>query len=263
MSAPEDAAKPGDLVDRYLDELTSRLRGPARRVRRVLAETEEHLRDAVDSRVAGGMSVEEAERAALHDFGTAAYVAAAMNQADSATSRPLVLRAGLETLAGLAALGMVVVGVAGVMGRLLAAVTSTETMFGAPASADLPAASCRHWLAVQPSATTCHQAATLESASDQTAGMIALGLLGLLTVTALAVLRRRTPHAHVLPAFLAPTIAATAFGAAGVGLAALAASNAVIFSTWGQGLWWTSACCSLLAALACASFSARALIRTS
>ena len=34
-------------IDRYLDQLLSELRGSATDVRRILAETEEHLRDAV------------------------------------------------------------------------------------------------------------------------------------------------------------------------------------------------------------------------
>ena len=43
-----------DLIEGYLDRLLGHLRGSAHDVRRILAETEEHLRDATAELVAAG-----------------------------------------------------------------------------------------------------------------------------------------------------------------------------------------------------------------
>ncbi len=44
-----------DPIERYLDQLLIHLRGSARDVRRILSETEEHLRDAVSEAMAAGV----------------------------------------------------------------------------------------------------------------------------------------------------------------------------------------------------------------
>ncbi len=250
------------LVEQYLDTLADRLHGSVRDVRGMLAESQAHLLDAVHAYVADGLTPDDAQSAALRDFGDATLVAASMNQAAWSRSRRFVLRETGQLLVGLAAIGMVVVGVAGVVARLLATAISTEAIFGIPAHADVSAASCAHWLSVQSSATTCQQAGTLEAATDQTAGMVLTGTLGLLLLVGLVVVRRRRPQPRVLPPVLAPAIATTAFGAAAIGLAALAASDAIILSSWGRGLWWTSAACSLGAGCVGAGWLWRAVSRS-
>ena len=54
-----------DLIEGYLDQLLTHLRGSAHDVRRILSETEEHLRDATTEQVAAGASEEEAQRRAI------------------------------------------------------------------------------------------------------------------------------------------------------------------------------------------------------
>jgi hypothetical protein len=61
-----------EAIERYLDELLVQLRGSPRIVRRVLAEAESHLQDAV----AAGMDADEA----ISRFGNAPVVAAASNR---------------------------------------------------------------------------------------------------------------------------------------------------------------------------------------
>ena len=51
-----------DLIEAYLDQLLTHLRGSAHDVRRILSETEEHLRDATAEQVAAGATEEEAHR---------------------------------------------------------------------------------------------------------------------------------------------------------------------------------------------------------
>ena len=56
-------------VDRYLDPLLAELRDSAADVRRVLAEVEDHLRDAVRAGAAIGLPEDEAEARAVERFG--------------------------------------------------------------------------------------------------------------------------------------------------------------------------------------------------
>jgi hypothetical protein len=51
-----------NLIEGYLDQLLTHLRGWAHDVRRILSETEEHLRDVTAELEAAGASREEAQR---------------------------------------------------------------------------------------------------------------------------------------------------------------------------------------------------------
>lgn len=238
-----------DRIEAYLDELTARLRGSSTYVRRMVAEAEEHLVDAVETRVADGDTRVAAEEAALAEFGAAATVAGEVNRAAWRDARPAILRDVMETGLRLVGVGMAVIGVAGVTARIVAAVTTTNSVFGAPAASSPSAGDCAHWLSLHPSAPSCRAAAAMEAAADQTLGMIATGVLGVLLLVALFVVHRRWPSPPMLPRILGPTVAATAFLAAAAGLFALAVSDVVVLWTWGSGLWWTCAACSLGAAL--------------
>jgi hypothetical protein len=59
-----------DLVEEYLDELYTKLRGSPRQGRRLLAEAEDHLRQGVDEGLAGGLSLAEAQQHAVSSFGS-------------------------------------------------------------------------------------------------------------------------------------------------------------------------------------------------
>jgi MYXO-CTERM domain-containing protein len=249
-----------DPIEDYLDALAAGLHGSPAYTRRVVAEAEEHLRDAVDAHMRAGRSRQDAVAAALSDFGSAVTVADRLNGSLWTSSRSAVLGETAETAVRLGAVGMVAVGFAGVGARVLASATSTHAVFGLPTDASPSAAQCTHWLAVHPAATSCRAAAAMEASSDQTSGMLAVGLLGLLLLVVLTAWRRRRPRAaSLLPAVLAPTVAATAFGAAGLGLVTLAGSNAMIFATWGRGLWWVSAACSLAGATIAGAVALRRL----
>src|ERR1022692_118220 len=62
-------------VERYLDEMFNRLAGTGAPGRRVLAETEDHLRAAVAAGLAKGLAERQAEHEAVVRFGSAARVA--------------------------------------------------------------------------------------------------------------------------------------------------------------------------------------------
>jgi hypothetical protein len=251
-----------DRVGSYLDELAGRLHGSPHHARRVLVEAEAHLADAIEANLRAGMDPDAAEAAALSVFGTAAEVASAVNTAGWPRARRSALRDAARLLLRLTAAGMIVIGLAGGAARGLAALTSTGTVFGLPAGARPSAASCAHWLAVQPTAHSCQQAGTLEASSDLTMVMGAVGVLGVLLLALVVLTDRRFPVPRVLPSVLGPAIGASAFGAAAVGLAVLAANDTVLFAAWGSGLWATDAAVSLLAALACGWLLLRAVSRT-
>ncbi|MGI9022092.1 MAG: HAAS signaling domain-containing protein [Acidimicrobiales bacterium] len=67
---------PGEPVEAYLAAFAHHLGVTPRRRRRILEETENHLRDAADELVAGGASVTAAQVAAIKRFGSAKAAAA-------------------------------------------------------------------------------------------------------------------------------------------------------------------------------------------
>jgi len=56
------SAPGGDLVEDYLDQLYARLRCAPRDARRILAEAEDHLREAVSDGLAAGLTETEAQQ---------------------------------------------------------------------------------------------------------------------------------------------------------------------------------------------------------
>ena len=249
-----------DVVQRYLDELAVRLHGPAAQVRRVLAETEAHLYDGVDASASSVADPELAQAEAVARYGSPAQVAAAVNQAAwTRVRRPLVV-AATATLVRLTAAGLIAMGITGLVARVVAAVSSTAAVYGFPAGVRPSASSCRYWLSIHPAVAGCRQAATLEASADVTLTLGGAGVLGVCVCLALAVRRRRGAHpVVVLPPVLGPALGAALFALAAIGTALLAASDAVVLSTWGAGLYWTAAATCTAAALGSTGLLIRAL----
>ncbi len=158
-----------------------------------------------------------------------------------------------------AAAGLLAMGVVGLLARTATALTSTSAVFGLPAGAPMPAASCRHWLAVQPSAATCQDAATLEASADLTLGLAVAGAVGLLLAILVVVRHRRNrPRTGRVPASAGPALAVVVFGLGAISTAMLAADDAVILSLWAAGLFWVAAATCALAALGSALLLVRA-----
>lgn len=238
-----------DVVQRYLDELAVRLHGPAAQVRRVLAETEAHLYDGVDASASYAADPELAQAEAVARYGSPAQVAAAVNQAAWTRVRRPVVVAATATLVRLTAAGLIAMGITGLVARVVAAVSSTAAVYGFPAGTQPPVSSCRYWLSVHPGIVGCQHAAALEASSDVTLTLGAAGLLGAFVALALAAHRPRSARPVVLPPALGPAVGAAVFGLAAVGSAVLAASDAVVLSTWGAGLYWTAAATCAAAAV--------------
>jgi hypothetical protein len=255
-----------DPIDAYLDELLSRLRGPASYVRRVLGEAEAHLRDAVDEQTASGTELAEARRVSILRFGTPAQVAATANRSIAGETAAQALGALAWAAAWMVAVGLASVGISAVLARALALLTSQAFVFGVPTGAVLSPQRCAHWLSVQPSAATCSQAAMLENASDTFQLYTGAATIGILLIGGAfmlrAILRRAQGSAppRILPVAVVPAIGATVFGGTGAALLSAGLSNMMLPGIWGRGLWLVEAGVAILVALIYAVIFARAVL---
>jgi hypothetical protein len=118
-----------DIVEEYLDELFVALRGQPRQVRRMLAETEEHLRLTIIDDLARGTPAEDATVAAVARFGGAAEVARAWNASTPAEPMPTFLRRLAAQLVPLAGTGLIAIGLSGVIARIMTALWGRTFMF--------------------------------------------------------------------------------------------------------------------------------------
>ncbi|MEP7089525.1 MAG: hypothetical protein ABI776_05390 [Nocardioidaceae bacterium] len=232
-----------DQIDAYLDELAVRLRiGPAR-VRRLLAEAEEHLREAAARDVAAGTDQQLAEHRAVERFGTPRQVAAAANGSTVSLLGPLA-----QGGAHLAAVASVTVLAGSLLAHLVAAVTSTTSAFGLPRGALPSPARIGQWVAAQPGVHDWHAAAASENADDTLilrGGFALVCLVGALVILRVGRRRASPPRGGIIPA-----IGMTAFGGAGVLLLAGGVSDTYLQAEWGRGLWFSDATVALLAAAA-------------
>ena len=192
MSAPD-----GGTVEQYLDELYGRLRCPPREARRILAEAEDHLREAVTDGLAAGLTQTEAEEQAVSSFGSVravvrAHDGGAWRFPGRAVLFDLAL-AGLK-LGGIGALAVAASGlVAAAMNKLL----GPGFVGGTGRGVSYPAASCRWWLADNLGVHTCARAAVLENSIDAVSLRLAVGVLGLILLLCYYVAPRRRSR-HVL-----------------------------------------------------------------
>jgi hypothetical protein len=235
-----------DLIEGYLDQLLGHLRGSASDVRRILAEAEEHLRDATAELVAAGASEEEAQRRAIERFGNPRTVARRFS-ARLAPVPPAAVAAELVRSAVLlGGVGLVAIGVSGLVAELLG------RLFGAGfVAGDLPGVSytpqrCAEFLEYFPDAGGCEQAAALHHWGEVVEYRVAVGVLGLLVLGALLLWRRgqggRPPeYLGVLPDGFGATVATSLYGvaAAVLGLEGLDALR--VAGGDGAGQWLSAA----------------------
>ena len=241
-----------EIIDEYLDDLLVQLRGSPRAVRRMLAEAEAHLTDAV----AAGVDA----RDAVARFGSARTVAAATNRQQqvpfSIVAWQLVMAAWL-----LAAVGLVAIGVSGAISGGMDAVLGPRFVAGDLPTITYTATRCSEYRQLAPKATSCLDAAARHHADEVETWRMGAGVLGLLALGALGVVRRRsrtTPVVGSLPPALVPAVGAAVFGVASLALASEAMQSIGWHSTAGLGQW-LSAC--VVSAIVSAAFAV-GLLRT-
>jgi HAAS len=214
-----------DVVEEYLDELYTKLRGSPRQGRRLLAEAEDHLRQGVDEGLAGGLTLQEAQEHAVSSFGSVRAVVRAHDSRLRRVPGTAVLADLLMAAWKLGSVGLLAVGASGLVVAAMNVLFGRSFVAALSPGIRLPAASCRYWLSNWPSAHTCAQAYTMEASSDAVSLRVAAGLLGLLLLGGYCLAKRRGWSPGVLPDGFTPTIAVTVFGLAGLALAWPAAFN--------------------------------------
>jgi hypothetical protein len=216
-----------DPVLDYLRQVRLSLRTPD--ADRILAEAEDHLRDAVSAGLAAGLTEREAAEAAVSSFGSVRAVVRAH------TARPRSLVKGRRPAAvigdvimsawKLGGIGLTAIGASGVVVLIMNHVLGRAFVGQAPSSVTFPQFKCAYWLSAWPTAHTCAQAAMLENSSDAVVLRIVGGIAGVALLEGYFLfrylLRRRGREPEVLLAGYFPALAACVFGAGASGLAFL------------------------------------------
>ena len=218
-------------IDAYLDELFVAARdGDPAAARRLLAETEAHLRECAARLRGQGLDPEDAEREAVRRFGPVGTVTPVLRPALRDVAR-LPLRAFLRPLVGLAAVGAIAVGVSGAISELFGRIWGAGFVAGDLPGVAYTAARCAV-LQAPYAGLDCAQAAAEHHWGEVVEYRVVFGVLGLV----LLLVWRLLPHEAQLPAGLAPSLAAAAFllAAAATGVQAL---NAAVQGWQGTGAW--------------------------
>ncbi|MGI8776695.1 MAG: permease prefix domain 1-containing protein [Acidimicrobiales bacterium] len=189
-----------DPIEAYLDRLLVELSGRARNVRRILAEVDDHLHDAVDEGVAEGLSTGEAEQRALARFGTPATVARRFTRGGPGRFLPVpVLSQLVLALALLAGIGLMGIGASGALAGGMGAVFGKDFVSGDVAGVTYTPARCADYLEYHPEAGTCARAATAHHFDETVQYRLAAGVLGLLVLGGLYLIRRSRRLARIIP----------------------------------------------------------------
>lgn len=252
----------GDPVEEYLDQLYAKLHVAPREGRRILAEAEDHLREAVAGGLAAGLTHREAQEQAISAFGP---VSAVVRAHEARRGRPAVaVLLGDLTMSGwlLLLVGLIAVGASGLVAAIMNAALGPRFVAGNPDASGLSAAACHGYLALWPAAHSCAQAVMLEISSDAVSLRGAGGIAGLILLAGYLLARRWHPRT-VLPDAFVPTVAVSLFGAAGAVLAWLTIHHrlGVLGAAPGTGLQLSGAIVALVAAAASAWPLQRALLR--
>ena len=246
-------------IEDYLDDLLLRLNLPPREARRLLAETEAHLRESADELGRLGTSAVQAEAEAIRRFGSAREVAAAAGAARR-PSAPALLGQGSWVAMALAGLGLLAVGVSGALAALFNTIAGPGFVGGLPQK--YSAATCAYYLSIHPGATSCAQAAMWENSHDAVALRLLAGLAGALIVAVAAAWRRVArgdASSLALRDGAVGAIAAMAFAIAAALLLGLSADSAIQHGSNGVGFYLTGGLAGILGTLACAFWAYRRL----
>jgi hypothetical protein len=253
-----------DPVEDYLDQLYAGLRTTPREARRIIAEAEDHLREATAAGVEAGLSEHEAQEAAISSFGSVRAVV----RAHARRIPPLAIFGELA----MAAWKLTSIAVLAVAGSGLVAFVMNQVLgpqfVGGRASGD-PGLSdfvCRRYLSLWPNVHYCVQAASLETSSDAVTLRLLALIPGLILLEGYLLARRyqrkRGWRADLLPDGFVPTVAACLFGGLTAGLAFLAALvPPTVTENGGPGFFLSAAAVTLVIAIGFVPSLRRSLLR--
>jgi len=204
-----------DAIDQYLDQLAGLLAKDGAGLRRVLIESEGHLRESAASLHDAGLESQAAAQEAIARFGSPESVAAAV--------RPAPARLALDAVRALWLLfgvGMVAVGCSGLLAWLLQVTAGPGFVAGDSFGVTYTPTRCADFLEYFPHAADCSAAAALHHTDEVVTTRLGAGLVGIVAIAAYAWWNRRHPRRQdqSLPAAAVATTAAVLFGVAAAAL---------------------------------------------
>jgi hypothetical protein len=248
VTPPEESDGP---IEAYLDQLVAGLSGRRPRdLRYLLAETEAHLRDETERGVAAGLPPLQAEAQAVQRMGPVADLVTAEKKRQ-ATSGTAVVREFLTTGLLLGGIGAVAVGISGVLAAGVQLIWGGRVLVDVAPGQTLAAADCVRWLAADPAAPTCRDAAVADWVWEVIGYRIVLGVLGAIALAGYGLLRRNWTRRNawaILPVSVSDTIAVVLFGIATAWTLALGVDAIVVNAGHGAGQWLSATPVALAAA---------------
>jgi hypothetical protein len=224
-----------ESIDSYLDDLARALKIDRARARRVLAETEDHLREATHDIRETGVDEDEAAHLAIERFGTATAVANRFSTELRPPFQAILVEMAIA-LAGIAAVGLIAIGISGGLAGVFGKTFGWSFVAGDQPGVTYTAERCAEYLRYSPSATTCAQAALDDHSFEVVGYRIAAGVFGLIVLGAYLVARHmRGPDRARLPGGFSPIVGSALFGLAAAGLLGFSTLNIIFSNTSGTG----------------------------
>ncbi len=209
------------LIDDYLDQLLDALRVDGAQSRRILIETEDHLREAVRVNVVCGMDEERAAEFAIERFGQPREIAWRFNAA-AATALPL--RSWLFRLylwmALLAGVGLLAIGIGGELAAGAGLAFGKSVVAGDQPGTTYTPQRCAQFQSFYPQASSCAAAAVDHHFAEKWLTADAAVVAGVVVVASHLWLRRKYALAERGRSF--PRRAFHVLGAAGAGAGGVA-----------------------------------------
>jgi hypothetical protein len=257
-------ASPADPVEDYLDQLFAGLRTTPRQARRIIAEAEDHLREATAAGIEAGLTEREAQEAAISSFGSVRAVV----RAHARRVPPLAVFGELAMTAWkLTSIAVLAVAGSGLVAFVMNQVMGPRFVGGDPAAASkIPVGACNLWMNIWTHAANCGQAAMLEASSDAVTLRLLALIPGLVLLEGYLLARRyqrkRGWRGDLLPDAFAPTVAACLFGGLTAGLAYLGiAAPMQVTPDGGPGIFLSAAIATLLVTIGFVPSLRRVLLR--
>jgi hypothetical protein len=228
-----------DPIDRYLDDLLTRLRGSSTDVRRILAETEQHLREAAHAEEQRGLDPMAAQQHAIQRFGATRKVAREFKRLPGWLPPFPTLAQLAEKLAFLAAVGLIAIGISGGVSAIFGAAFGKSFVAGDAPGVTYTKARCVDYLEYHPEAGTCAKAAVAHHFDEDVGYRVDAGILGVIALAVFGLIRRfnrrRYGDARFLPDGFTGAIGAALFGLAALGLLVLGLGSLVMGTSGGSG----------------------------
>ncbi|MGH9094993.1 MAG: permease prefix domain 1-containing protein [Acidimicrobiales bacterium] len=227
----------GSPIEAYLDQVLAASAGASpRATRRLLAETEDHLRDIAQEVTESGGTSDEAEHAAVARFGSVDTLVGP----EAGARRPLtaLIRPAAGTSLLLGGLAGLAIGVSGLITAILGYVAGSTFIVNVSQHMYLAPSDCARWLSQNHTTHSCYQAALQDWSFEVVAYRVVLGVLGLAALLVYWRLGRRWSARRLtfnLPRSPVNSVAFVGFAGAGLWLGASGVDSLIVSAGRGAG----------------------------